>query len=98
MDADGTHDPKYIKKMLILSSNYDLVITNRFLLKNSLRDWTLFRRFLTKLRYHMINLTLGISYDTSGAFRCYNLNQIKKNIFYLQKIMVTHFFGKVLFF
>ena len=97
MDADGTHDPKYIKKMLILSSNYDLVITNRFLSKNSLRDWTLFRKFLTKLRYHMINLTLGISYDTSGAFRCYNLNQIKKTHILLAKDNGYSFFWESTF-
>ena len=97
MDADGTHDPKYIKKMLVLSSNYDLVITNRFLSKNSLRDWTLFRKFLTKLRYHMINLTLGISYDTSGAFRCYNLNQIKKKHILLAKDNGYSFFWESTF-
>tara|TARA_Y100000590_G_scaffold243460_1_gene273705 strand:- start:1152 stop:1868 length:717 start_codon:yes stop_codon:yes gene_type:complete len=97
MDADGTHDPKYIKKMLILSNNYDLVMTNRFLLKNSLRDWTLFRKFLTKLRYHTINLALGISYDSSGALRCYNLNKIKKKHILLAKNNGYSFFWESTF-
>ena len=35
MDCDGTHDPKHIKKMLIKVKNSDLVISNRFLKKNS---------------------------------------------------------------
>ena len=30
MDCDGTHDPKYINKMLKLANTEDLIITNRF--------------------------------------------------------------------
>ena len=33
MDADGTHNPKYIKTLLNVSINADLVVTNRFLKK-----------------------------------------------------------------
>ena len=30
MDGDGTHDPKYIKKLLKKSHNSHIVVTNRF--------------------------------------------------------------------
>ena len=33
MDADLTHDPKVISKMLLLSDKYDLIQTNRFFKK-----------------------------------------------------------------
>ena len=51
---------------------------NSWTSKNSIIDWPFSRRLLTKIRYHLINFTLNICYDTSGAFRCYNLNIVKK--------------------
>ena len=77
MDADGTHNPKYIKNLLKFSAKYDLVSTNRFKEKNSLIEWPIQRRFLTKIRYYLINILLNINYDSSGAFRCYNAKKIK---------------------
>ena len=77
MDADGTHDPKYIKQMLKHSTKYDLISTNRFNLNNSLIEWPIHRRVLTKIRYYLINILLNINYDSSGAYRCYNTRNIK---------------------
>jgi len=79
MDADGTHNPKYIKKLIKFSSQFDLISTNRFEQKNSLVEWPIQRRFLTKVRYYLINILLGINYDSSGAYRCYNTKNIKLN-------------------
>ena len=76
MDSDGTHDPKYIKFMIEELKNFDMVITSRFLEKNSLQDWPLLRIFLTKLRHLTISLLLSMSYDSSGAFRCINCQKI----------------------
>jgi dolichol-phosphate mannosyltransferase len=78
MDADGTHNPKYIPSLLRHVKKNSIVITNRFLSKNSINDWPFSRRLLTTIRYHLINFTLGICYDTSGAFRCYDLKIVKK--------------------
>ena len=72
MDADGTHDPKYIKKLLYLSINNHLVITNRFVRAGSLNSWPLTRILITKIRHFTIKLLLGMPLDSSGAFRCYN--------------------------
>ena len=77
MDCDGTHDPKYFKKMLNLSKKYDLVITSRFLKKGSISDWPAMRKFITILRHFLIKFFLKINYDASGAYRCINTNKIK---------------------
>ena len=79
MDCDGTHDPYYINKMikLLVSKKIDLVSTNRFLNKNSLDDWSLWRKKLTTLRHYVIRLLLNIEFDSSGAFRCYDIKKIK---------------------
>ena len=76
MDADGTHDPKYIKLLVKKAKNHNLVATNRFLKKNSLSDWPITRKLLTTVRYYLINILLNISYDSSGAFRCYDISSI----------------------
>ena len=77
MDSDGTHNPKYIKRFLHLIKGYDLITTTRFSNKKSLQSWPLFRILLTNIRHQIIKFFLGISIDASGAFRCYNLNNIK---------------------
>ena len=79
MDADGTHNPKYIKNLIKYSSKYDLISTNRFENKDSLIEWPVHRRFLTKIRFYLINILLNINYDSSGAYRCYNAKNIKLN-------------------
>jgi dolichol-phosphate mannosyltransferase len=50
--------------------NFDIVTTSRFLDKNLLKGWPLFRIWLTTLRHLTISLLLSMSYDASGAFRC----------------------------
>lgn len=79
MDADGTHNPKYIKNLIKYSTQYDLISTNRFENKDSLIEWPVHRRFLTKIRFYLINILLNINYDSSGAYRCYNAKNIKLN-------------------
>ena len=79
MDCDGTHNPIHIPRMinLIHKKGFDLVSTNRFLKKNSLSGWSLWRKYLTTLRHYVIKILLNINYDSSGAYRCYNTEKIK---------------------
>ena len=87
MDCDGTHNPKYINQMinLLLKKKYDIISTNRFLNKDSLKNWSLWRKLLTKLRYIVIKNLFNTNYDSSGAFRCYNFNSVKLNDLLLAK-------------
>ena len=100
MDCDGTHDPVHIKKMLklIKKKNYELISTNRFLKKNSLRDWSYWRIFLTTLRHFLIKNILNIKYDSSGAFRCYNIKKIKLSDILIAKNNSYSFFWESIFF
>ena len=76
MDADGTHDPKYISKMLKKINTSDVVITNRFYYKNSISSWPIIRRIVTYSRHYLINILLSIKFDTSGAFRIYKIKKL----------------------
>ena len=77
MDCDGTHDPRHIIKMLFKIKNSDLVISNRFLKKNSLKGWDIKRIIITKLRYYLVWVLLGTKLDGSGGFRLYDLKRVK---------------------
>ena len=100
MDCDGTHDPVHIKKMLKLIKNqkYEMISTNRFLKKNSLSDWSFWRIFLTNLRHFLIKNILNIKYDSSGAFRCYNVKKIKLKDILMAKNNSYSFFWESIFF
>ena len=76
MDADGTHNPKYIKFLIEKLKNFDMITTSRFLEKDSLKGWPFFRVFLTTLRHLTISLLLSIPYDSSGAFRSINCKKV----------------------
>ena len=54
MDADGSHNPKYIKPMIKALSHSDYVITSRFKKKNSLKEWPLSRKLITYTRHLFI--------------------------------------------
>jgi len=79
IDCDGTHHPKYINQMVnvLIKGKFNIINTNRFLKKNSLKNWSIWRKTLTTLRYLIINKLLNINYDSSGAFRCYNSDKVK---------------------
>ena len=97
MDADGTHDPKYIKKMFLKSNNFDLIITNRFINSNSLKDWPIFRKILTSIRFYLINILLNFNFDSSGAYRCYNTKKITIDHILLAKDNSYSFFWESIF-
>jgi len=76
MDADGTHDPKYFKKMISYAKINDYVITSRFIKSDLIKDWPLFRKILTYSRHILVKIFLGMSLDASGAYRCFYLKKI----------------------
>ena len=54
-----------------------LLVQIVFSKKNSLNGWSLWRKFLTTLRFKVINKLLNIQFDSSGAFRCYDTKKVK---------------------
>jgi dolichol-phosphate mannosyltransferase len=97
MDGDGTHKAEYIKIMLKSKNNFDMIITSRFIRKNSLKDWPKFRIILTKLRFYLINVMLGIHLDSSGAFRLINTESINIKDLLLAKDNGYSYFWESLF-
>ena len=99
MDCDGTHNPIYINRLLekLDKKKCQIVSTNRFLNKNSLNDWSLWRMLLTKFRHKLIQFLLAIEYDSSGAFRGYLVKNINIKHIFLAKNNSYSFFWESIF-
>lgn len=97
MDCDFTHSPSYIADFINLSGKADIVIGSRYLQKDSLATWNLFRKFLTSLAHFLTVHLLSMHYDATGAFRLYNLKKIDGKLFKLIRSAGYSFFFESLF-
>jgi dolichol-phosphate mannosyltransferase len=81
LDADYSHKPDDIPRLLELKDTYDIVVGSRFRWESSLREWNLFRRFLTHLGHFLTRTLLRLPYDASGGLRLYRLDRIPGSVF-----------------
>ena len=80
MDADFSHDPKVLTKLIsLVNSDTALVIGSRYVPGGGVTNWPLFRRVLSKWGnlYTAFCLRLKIKDCTSG-FRAYSATTLKK--------------------
>ena len=97
MDCDLTHSPEYIIDFYNESKTHTIVIGSRYMNKESLETWNLFRKSLTRLGHFLTKHLLAMPYDASGAFRAYNLKVIPKGVFSLIQSKSYSFFFESLF-
>ena len=78
MDADMSHDPSDIPRMLDLISENDLVIGSRYLEGFNVVNWPLRRLFLSygANLYTRILTGLPIS-DSTGGFKCFRIDVLR---------------------
>ena len=81
MDCDFTHPPSYIPEIIKMGLESDIVVGSRFLQKDSLNEWNLFRKSLTILGHCLTSTMLKMKYDATGGFRFYNLTKIPRQTF-----------------
>ena len=79
MDCDLSHSPEDILKFINSSKKGDVIIGTRFKNKTSIEDWNYYRKSLTRLGNFATLIFLGLNFDTTGAFRLYNLRKIDHN-------------------
>ncbi len=97
MDADLTHDPQVLPKMLALAQESEVVVGSRHLLKDSLPGWNVYRRFMTHFGHWLTRFFLKMPYDATGALRVYNLETIPRSMFDLVRSTGYSFFYESLF-
>jgi dolichol-phosphate mannosyltransferase len=78
MDADFSHDPKYIPVMLDAIREYDVVIGSRFVPGGVDERKSVVRKCITKTARIFINVLLGLNIsDPTSGFRCFRTAVIK---------------------
>jgi dolichol-phosphate mannosyltransferase len=97
MDCDFTHAPSDIPVLLAAADKNDLAVGSRWLRRDSLPGWNLFRRLMTAGGHLLTQRVLGVPQDASGAFRCYRLDRIPRALFQLVKSRGYAFFYESLF-
>jgi dolichol-phosphate mannosyltransferase len=72
MDADFSHDPRYLPDFLKAIEQADLVIGSRYIPGGSTPNWSLVRRMISGCGNIFARVMLGIPvHDCTAGFRCY---------------------------
>lgn len=72
MDADWSHDPRYLPAMIEAASTHDVVIGSRYLHGVSVVNWPLSRIILSALANRYIRLITGLTpRDCTSGYRCW---------------------------
>jgi dolichol-phosphate mannosyltransferase len=71
MDADFSHDPRYLAGLLEAITDADLVLGSRYVRGGGVRDWGLARRIISRGGGLYARLILGVGIrDLTGGFKC----------------------------
>jgi dolichol-phosphate mannosyltransferase len=79
MDADLSHDPANLPKMLEMVQKHDLVIGSRYVKDGGMVNWNARRFLISQLANLFCRSILGLQQaDCSGGFKCYRSSLLKK--------------------
>jgi dolichol-phosphate mannosyltransferase len=72
MDADFSHDPAYLPRLLEAAQRADLVIGSRYVEGGGVSDWSALRRGISRGGSAYARLVLGVGVrDLTGGFKCF---------------------------
>lgn len=72
MDADLSHDPKYIPEMLAASEDWDLVIGSRYVKGVNVVNWPIERLLLSYMANFYTRVITGMPvHDATAGFKCF---------------------------
>jgi dolichol-phosphate mannosyltransferase len=73
MDADFSHNPKYIPRLIELSNKFNLTIGSRYVKNGAIRNWPLYRKLISKTANFITQKSLSLKIkDCTAGFRCYD--------------------------
>jgi dolichol-phosphate mannosyltransferase len=79
MDADGSHQPEELPRLLSALEGNDLVIGSRWVRGGRVENWPLRREFLSRGANTYSRLMLGIPvHDATAGFRAYRATTLRK--------------------
>jgi dolichol-phosphate mannosyltransferase len=72
MDADFSHDPAYLPRLIGAADHFDLVIGSRYVPGGGVSDWGPLRRFISRGGSAYARVALGVPIrDLTGGFKCF---------------------------
>ena len=72
MDADLSHDPLVIPRLLDAARTYDVVIGSRYIAGGRIENWEWSRRLLSRFANSYARAVLALPYhDLTAGFKCY---------------------------
>lgn len=72
MDADFSHNPKYLADFLTTIETCDVVLGSRYIPGGGVTNWGLIRRFISKGGSLYSRMILGLPFrDLTGGFKCF---------------------------
>ena len=78
IDADLSHNPNDIPNLIEESCNYDLIIGSRYVNGINVVNWPLSRLMLSYFANVYAKFVTGLPiYDSTGGFKCHNINVLK---------------------
>jgi dolichol-phosphate mannosyltransferase len=79
MDADFSHQPKYLIDLLEKAKECDLVIGSRYIKDGRIKNWPLHRLILSRGANIYVRMVTGLPVsDSTGGFNCYRKKVLKK--------------------
>ena len=79
MDADGSHRPEDLPKLLAVCENFDLVIGSRYVRGGKTMNWPFYRQWLSRGGNIYARIMLGSKLnDMTAGFRVFNAEFLKK--------------------
>ena len=73
MDADFSHDPRDLPRLIAAASEADLVLGSRYVRGGGVTDWGWFRRMLSRGGSWYARVVLGVPVrDLTGGFKCFH--------------------------
>lgn len=79
MDADFSHNPKYLPRIIAESKNYGLVIGSRYTKGGGIAKWELWRKILSSGGNFYVRTLLGRHiHDWTGGFNCIKADYLRK--------------------
>jgi dolichol-phosphate mannosyltransferase len=79
MDADGSHQPEQLSRLLTAMEHADLVIGSRWVPGGKVVNWPWYRQILSRSGNTYVRLMLGIGLrDATGGYRVYRGNTLRR--------------------
>jgi dolichol-phosphate mannosyltransferase len=79
MDADFSHDPKYLPEMAAAAADADLVLGSRYLNGVSVVNWPLHRIILSAFANRYIRAVTGLDpHDCTTGYRCWRREALER--------------------